>query len=505
MISSLLTQTRCKDYLFVEIYNMVHKFLSINNVGALKKVSFGTPNWNGIFEKYNAIYADNGSGKTTFTQVLKSIQNATSANQLLKKKSFDSTEDVSVSYINDQKQQCNFSNGKWNIYDSLIDVFDSYYVEDNVYIISLGPHDGPGSCYEILVGEKAIQTYNEILSLIERRKKERVRRRNLRKLLKEDIDQTEVQSIKDKIKASSNTTAKINKKLTNLEARQSSEAEEFAKSYLGKINGYLARMGTEMQLTGLKKVATKLIYHISISNHVIRSNEKNLSLSHTLSEGEKNCLAFAFFLARLELRLDLANRTVIFDDPIGSLDANRRSMTLNILTSIARRCKQFVLLSHDMQFVKDFKRKISETQVLKICRSSESSQIIPFDVERETLNGIFKDLLILREYAKDGEMSGHNPRDVVRCIRPIIEGFFRIKYYLHINDGEWLGDFIAHVRDANPGEPFAAQKTVLTELVDINDYSKTYHHSNPNWMEEPLSPTELQVYCKLVFSVIEKI
>ena len=47
---------------------MIHKLLKIENVGTFVKVEFNTPNQNGEFKKYNAIYADNGCGKTTFTQ-----------------------------------------------------------------------------------------------------------------------------------------------------------------------------------------------------------------------------------------------------------------------------------------------------------------------------------------------------------------------------------------------------------------------------------------------------
>ena len=41
--------------------------------------------------------------------------------------------------------------------------------------------------------------------------------------------------------------------------------------------------------------------------------------------------------------------------------------------------------------------------------------------------------------------------------------------------------------------------------ISPNDYSKTYHHSNPNCLEEPIVSSELQGYCKLLFKVIEKI
>lgn len=141
----------------------------------------------------------------------------------------------------------------------------------------------------------------------------------------------------------------------------------------------MLRLGTEIQITKLNKKATKFVYYIKIGSHDIRSDSTSKSLRHTLSEGEKNCLAFAFFLARLELRDDIEQRSIVFDDPISSLDNNRRGATLNMLTRLAKTCKQFVLLSHDMKFIKDFKSKIVETQVLKIVKTKDSSQIIPFD------------------------------------------------------------------------------------------------------------------------------
>lgn len=63
---------------------MIHKLLKIVNVGTFVNVDFNTPNWNGVFLKYNAIYADNGCGKTTFTQLLKSCKSMRNAQELEK-------------------------------------------------------------------------------------------------------------------------------------------------------------------------------------------------------------------------------------------------------------------------------------------------------------------------------------------------------------------------------------------------------------------------------------
>lgn len=484
---------------------MIHKLLKIENVGTFVKVEFNTPNWNGEFKKYNAIYADNGGGKTTFTQLLKSCKSMRDAKELEERKTLDSSSAIEVIYINDNKKQCNYSNAKWNYYDDKSDIFDSYYIEDNVYIITLGNYAEPGSYYEIVVGTEAIKTYKDIISLVQRRKRETAKRKNWKARLKEMDSNDDLNIFQAKIIASQNLSKEIGKKIKELEEKQSKEAEEFGQKYLYSINNYLLRLGTDLQITKLNKKATKFVYYIKIGSHDIRSDSTSKSLRHTLSEGEKNCLAFAFFLARLELRDDIEQRSIVFDDPISSLDNNRRGATLNILTRLAKTCKQFVLLSHDMKFIKDFKSKIVETQVLKIVKTKDSSQIIPFDIERATLTGIFKDIMVLREFADKGELSNHKPRDVVRCIRPVLEGFIRLKYYLHIDEGEWLGDFIKKIKDSKEGDAFYQQQKNLVDIEDLNDYSKTYHHANPNCLEEPIVSSELQGYCKLLFKVIEKI
>ncbi len=402
---------------------MIHKLLKIENVGTFVKVEFNTPNWNGEFKKYNAIYTDNGCGKTTFTQLLKSCKSMRDAQELEERKTLDSSSAIEVIYINDNKKQCNYSNAKWNYYDDKSDIFDSYYIEENVYIITLGNYAEPGSYYEIVVGTEAIKTYKDIISLVQRRKRETAKRKNWKARLKEMDSNDDLNILQAKIIASQNLSKEIGKKIKELEEKQSKEAEEFGQKYLYSINNYLLRLGTDLQITKLNKKATKFVYYIKIVSHDIRSDSTSKSLRHTLSEGEKNCLAFAFFLARLELRDDIEQRSIVFDDPISSLDNNRRGATLNMLTRLAKTCKQFVLLSHDMKFVKDFKSKIVETQVLKIVKTKDSSQIIPFDIERATLTGVFKDIMVLKEFADKGELSNHKPRDVVRCIRPVLEGF----------------------------------------------------------------------------------
>ncbi|MBQ8050978.1 MAG: hypothetical protein IJ197_05320 [Bacteroidaceae bacterium] len=119
-------------------------------------------------------------------------------------------------YINDNKKQCNFSNAKWNYYDDKSDIFDSYYIEDNVYIITLGNYAEPGSYYEIVVGTETIKTYKDIISLVQKRKRETAKRKNWKAHLKEASSNEDLNILQAKITVSQILSKEIGKKSRNL-------------------------------------------------------------------------------------------------------------------------------------------------------------------------------------------------------------------------------------------------------------------------------------------------
>lgn len=71
-------------------------------------------------------------------------------------------------------------------------------------------------------------------------------------------------------------------------------------------------------------------------------------VAKVLSTGEQTALATAFFLA--ELRVSDERSTIILDDPISSLDHQRREHLASRLAEEARR-RQVVVLTHDLVFV----------------------------------------------------------------------------------------------------------------------------------------------------------
>jgi hypothetical protein len=148
-----------------------------------------------------------------------------------------------------------------------------------------------------------------------------------------------------------------------------------------------------------------------------------------------------------------------------------------------------------LTFANDFSRKLNYScKNLKIDYNGNSSYIINHDIEKESLTGVFKDLTVLHEFLSNGAVSDTERRDIARCIRPVLEGVFRIKFFREIKRTEWLGDIIRKIRDSTNPSIFAHYKPILTELSEINDYSKDYHHSNPYFYETPINDEELRNY-----------
>jgi wobble nucleotide-excising tRNase len=73
-------------------------------------------------------------------------------------------------------------------------------------------------------------------------------------------------------------------------------------------------------------------------------------------------VGLAFFLASVDREADLANRIVVFDDPFSSHDAFRRTHPIYEILRIGAACKQVIVLSHDVQFLKQLWGKDSAQQ-----------------------------------------------------------------------------------------------------------------------------------------------
>lgn len=114
--------------------------------------------------------------------------------------------------------------------------------------------------------------------------------------------------------------------------------------------------------------------------------------------------------------------------------------TITQLTRLAKKVNQFFLLTHDLHFANDFNNACNEQILnLKIQNLNGGSALFLHDVRIEMLTGFNKDLMTLRRFL-DGKIpeDAIYLREVIRCIRPTIEGIFRIKYFKRISETQWL-------------------------------------------------------------------
>ncbi|MEO0349621.1 MAG: AAA family ATPase [Cyanobacteria bacterium P01_A01_bin.15] len=250
-------------------------------------------------------------------------------------------------------------------------------------------------------------------------------------------------------------------------------------------------------------------------NFCIAINEKTINLGganapedqpcfgNTLSEGDKQSLAFAFFLSKLDRDPRIADKVVIFDDPICSLDSNRREYTRQQILRIARVAKQVILLSHDPFFLKSVSVDYpsNDTKLFKIhAFNAQYSTIELWDIYSDTQSRYLEEFKILCDYL-DGTY--REEVAVARCIRPLLEANLRMRFPDRFLESEWLGDFIKKVRNCSEDsrdDPLSTICEKLEDLCAVNDYSKRYHHSENEI--RPITSSELRVYVELTLNLI---
>lgn len=93
---------------------------------------------------------------------------------------------------------------------------------------------------------------------------------------------------------------------------------------------------------------------------------RDADVDQVLSEGEQTALGLAGFLTEVEL--DASRSAVVFDDPVSSLDAGRRSKVAKRLVELAGH-RQVIVLTHEITFVHALNREAARQSVDVTMRS----------------------------------------------------------------------------------------------------------------------------------------
>lgn len=144
------------------------------------------------------------------------------------------------------------------------------------------------------------------------------------------------------------------------------------------------------------------------------------------SEGERHILAFAYFLQ--EIKNASSPKTVVIDDPISSLDMNRKSIVAFKISELMNNTDddQIIVLSHDISFVEKLcsliKSDVTDVDCLEL-RKSEAMAVAPLVLSEYLLT----DEQVYEKIIKDAETS-NNYNDKLL-------GLMAIRPYVYIKTG----------------------------------------------------------------------
>jgi len=274
------------------------------------------------------------------------------------------------------------------------------------------------------------------------------------------------------------------------------------------INDYLRRFGASFRLGEVQSVNNR---SGSSASYVVVINQQNVdvtaeagpSFRNTLSAGDRNTLALAFFFASLEQDRDLANKIVVIDDPMTSLDDHRTLRTREEIMALAASVRQVIVLSHSKPFLCSLWEQADRNAsiALRINRTAVGSEIAMWDVRSDSISEHDKRHELVRAYLQVANPA--REREVAQALRPILESFMRVAYPEHFPPGTLLGPFIGicEQRVGGPNEILSAAD--LAELRSLLSYANRFHHdTNPAWQTAAINDAELSDFARrtLIFA-----
>ena len=279
-------------------------------------------------------------------------------------------------------------------------------------------------------------------------------------------------------------------------------AEAFP-AYQDAINAYLLRFNVGFKIGRVAPVDTRgrpaCNYDVVINDTSIPVAGGDVAAAvpafrSTLSAGDRSTLALAFSFSSLDRDPNLADKVIVIDDPISSLDEHRSFTTVQELRRLGLQGAQIVILSHDKTFLCRVWQGIDHVicTPIKIVRDAVGSTIVPWEVSHDSITEHDRNHALLRSYLQNGP--GNNSKNVAAALRPVVEGFLRVAYPQYFPpEPRVLGRFMTECRrrSGTPDEILDAGD--VQELGEVVEYANLFHHeTNPAWEAVVINDGELQ-------------
>lgn len=294
----------------------------------------------------------------------------------------------------------------------------------------------------------------------------------------------------------------------DLEVLMSTVIGKFEKS----INALLKKFGATFQIekmnTNFRGGAPRSEYGLSLRGKSVPLDGGTPKFSTALSEGDKRTLGFAFFIATTLADPDLANSVIVIDDPMCSLDVNRRHHTKTVLKQLHDKAEQLIVLAHDPYFIRDIRDELtskdgqSKISILQLRYSdNDYSDLDLFNVDQECESPYYRHHRMMSEFCATGT---HEIREVAKAIRPFLEGYLHRRFPGLLPKDQMFGGILTFIRDATAPHPAVHAQPLTIELQEINGYAGQFHHdTNPgNADTVPVVATELKGYCQQALHIV---
>lgn len=336
----------------------------------------------------------------------------------------------------------------------------------------------------------AISAFRSSIQAVPDAQKEVDKLKRIKKRFETPIDALCTQLIAEK-----QTLRTLESNYSQLVQQQEAAATAFFGNYQSRINHYLTNVfRTHFRIEDVNHVApqgratqSKVAYKLTIDgNDISFSPNQPFNAKECLSEGDKSTIALAFFLSKLDIDPNKSNKILIFDDPLSSLDTNRRSYTIRIIKQLFQQLKQVVVLSHNEYFLHEVGKDTREADkvTLRITENfaAKASKIETCDLNELVKIEYFKHLDALEAFRVNPD---HSQKDtVLGWLRNVLEAHIRFKFYREIRNmtGQQTFGRLINFLDSHPVvfRDNTNRSSIISTLHLINGVSWKPHHGDPS-------------------------
>ena len=306
--------------------------------------------------------------------------------------------------------------------------------------------------------------------------------------------ETSIVNLCDQLAIEKASLRTLNTAYTILVEQQEREASVFFDNYKTRINYYLENVfRTHFRINDVEHVPprgqatqSKIGYKLTYDNQDISFNSNHsLSVKETLSEGDKTTIALAFFLSKLDIDPDRSNKILVFDDPLSSLDTNRRTYTVGIIKELLNQMEQVIVLSHNEYFLHEIGNNIhvSNKKTLQITENflAKASTINVCDLNDLVKNDYFKHIEALESFLTNPDLLIKDT--VFGWLRNVLESHLRFKFYKEIRNmrgQSTFGKLVDYIESSSiVFSDNSNRNEIITKLRLINSVSWMPHHGTP--------------------------